>query len=67
MSLFSASKWTILVLPVLGAKSCNSSGGGGNSPSPNSSLESLSSTIMAYVPSGALETLHSVPVINWLV
>lgn len=66
MSLFSASKWTILVLPVLGAKSC-SGGGGGGSPSPNSSLEWLSSTIMAYAPSGALETLHSVPVINWLV
>lgn len=67
-SLLTASKWSIFVLPVLGAKGCSGGGGGGGgSPSPSSGISDwLSSNLMAYLPSGAVDALHQVPLINWL-
>ena len=63
-SLLSRAKWAALALP-LASPSCNS--GGGNNPSPSSSItEWMSVNVAQLLPSGAFDTLHHLPVISWL-
>jgi hypothetical protein len=66
-SFASRAKWAVLALP-LASPSCNSGSGGGNNPSPSSSLTDwMPIDVAQWLPSGALDALHQLPVVTWLV
>lgn len=60
--------FSLMVLPF--AAKCNGGGGGGGggSKSPSTDLgDWMTLRVADYLPSGTLETLHQLPVINWIV
>lgn len=59
---------SFMIVPLAAKCGGKGGGGGGGSPSPSTNLgDWLTLSAADYIPSGALQAMHHVPVLNWFV